>query len=199
MSARRTYSEEQIAFVRENIRNMSTRECARAFSERFSTISQTCLRRLMEKNQIRARVTENRHTPVGTERYSNYYQCMMVKVSESRVAGISKDNPEYKKIRNNCWQLKQNAVWEKANGRKLKRREVVVFLDGNRMNYTPANLFAVPLEIAGSIKRMDMESEDPEIYKTALTWGKLYFEMKKQCRDYKKLTLSQDTELEMEV
>jgi hypothetical protein len=48
------------------------------------------------------------------------------------------------------------------------------------MNYDPDNLYAVPLQVVGTIAKMHMNSEDPDIYKTALIWGELYFELKKQ-------------------
>ncbi len=177
----REFTQEQIEWVRENIPHMSTRECAQAFSEKFPEgLGQTVLRRLMKKNGISARAKENAPTPVGTERYSSYYDCIMVKVSESRVAGIKKDSPEFVRIRNNSWKMKQNLIWEQMTGETIPWRHIVVFLDGDRTNYSPDNLFAVPLQIAGTIERMRMHSENPEIYKTALIWGELFFELKKQ-------------------
>ena len=59
----------------------------------------------------------------------------------------------------------------------------MVFLDGNRMNYNPDNLYAVPLNVAGTIEKMRMHSENAEIYKTALIWGKLYYAMKGALND----------------
>lgn len=179
MSAKRLFTQEQIDWVRDNIQSMSTRECAEAFSEEFGEpLGQTQLRRLMERNGISAKTQPNSHVDVGTERYSHYYKCMMVKVTDSRVSGMKRDDEEFKRIRNNSWRLKQNVVWENAHGKPLPPRHVVLFLDRNRMNYDPENLYAVPLHIAGTIKKMRMDSENPDIYKTALIWGELYFTLK---------------------
>lgn len=179
MSQKRTFTHEQIEWVRSNIQFMSTRECANAFSEEFSEpLGQTQLRRLMDRNGISARAQPNGHVPVGTERYSDYYKCMMVKVADSKVAGIGRGDKEFRKIRNSSWRLKQNVVWEQAHGVQLPPHHVVIFLDRNRDNYDPNNLFAVPLNVAGTITKMRMDSEDPDIYKTALIWGELYFSLK---------------------
>ena len=59
-------------------------------------------------------------------------------------------------------------------------RECVIFLDGNRMNYNPDNLYAVKMNVAGTIEKMQMHSEDKDIYKTALMWGELFYLMKKR-------------------
>ena len=183
MSARRIFTDEQVEFIRENIQTMSTRECARAFSESFSEpLGQTELRRIMARNGIQASKKRNDFAPIGTERYSEYYQCIMVKVGEYHChKGDTRSERDYKRDAN--WKLKQNLVWEKANGKELPWRWVVVFLDGNRMNYNPDNLYAVPLNVAGTIEKMRMHSEDAEIYKTALIWGELYYAMRGALND----------------
>lgn len=175
MSAKRNFTDEQVEFIRENIQTMSTRECARAFSEFFAEpLGQTQLRRVMKQNGIAASVQRNDFAPIGTELYSEYYQCVMVKVGSYQChKGDSRSERDYKRKAN--WKLKQNIVWEKSNGKELPWRWVVVFLDGNRMNYNPDNLYAVPLNVAGTIEKMRMHSENAEIYKTALIWGELYF------------------------
>ena len=104
-------------------------------------------------------------------------QYIVVKVDNVSVSGIEKEN--YAKRRQNNWKLKQNLVWEQSSGKKLPWRHIVVFLDGDRMNYSPDNLCAVPLNVAGTIEKMRMHSENPTVYKTALIWGELYFKLKK--------------------
>lgn len=41
----------------------------------------------------------------------------------------------------NEWMLKQRFIFEQLHGVKLKKNEVVIFLDGNRQNYSPDNLY----------------------------------------------------------
>lgn len=188
MSAKRIFTDEQVEFIRENIQTMSTRECARAFSEKFAEpLGQTELRRVMTRNGIQTSRKRNDFAPIGTERYSDYYQCMMVKVGEYRChKGDSRSERDYN--RNANWKLKQNLIWEQTTGKELPWRWVVIFLDGDRTNYNPENLYAVPLNVAGTIEKMRMHSENPEIYKTALMWGQLYFILKEtNGRDFLKL------------
>lgn len=183
MSAKRIFTDEQVEFIRENIRDMSTRDCANAFSEFFNEpLGQTELRRVMTRNGIQASRKRNDFSPIGTERYSDYYQCIMVKVGEYRCQkGECRTERNYK--RNLNWKLKQNLIWEQTNGKELPWRWVVVFLDGDRMNYSPENLYAVPLNVAGTIERMRMHSENADIYKTALIWGELYYTLKERGPD----------------
>lgn len=175
---RREASVEQIEFIRDNIQRMSTRECARAFTEQFGEpLGQTQLRRIMDRNGITSSVKRNDFLPVGTERYSRYYDCIIVKVGDNHVCKEVSTHERDRK-RNSNWKLKQNLIWEQTTGKELPWRWVVIFLDGDRTNYDPSNLYAVPLQIVGTIERMRMHSENPEIYKTALIWGQLYFILK---------------------
>lgn len=179
MSAKRTFTEEQIAFVRERAHVLSTRKLAEEYTRHFGQpIGQTEVRRLMSRNGIQATANpRNDAIPVGTEKWSDYYQCMMIKTHHVDTSGM-KDKKHRDYLRNGQWQLKQNYVWEKENGKKLPWRTVVVFLDGDRRNYSPDNLYAVPLNVAGTIEKMRMHSESAEIYKTALIWGELYYALK---------------------
>ena len=131
----------------------------------------------MTRNGIIASVKRNDFLPIGTERYSRYYDCIMVKVGDNHVCK-EVSSQERDRKRNANWKLKQNLIWEQTTGKELPWRWVVVFLDGNRMNYEPDNLYAVPLQVMGTIERMRMHSENPEIYKTALIWGQLYFALR---------------------
>ena len=177
---RREFTDEQVAFVREHAQILSTRKLAEAFTERFSQpIGQTEIRRLMARNGIEPQHDKrNLPLPVGTERWSKYYQCMVVKVASVSVSGI-KDKRERDRIRNSQWMLKQNYVWEKTHGTHVPNGAVVIFLDGDRTNYSPENLHAADLNVVGTIEKMRMHSEDAEIYRTALIWGDLFYALKR--------------------
>lgn len=177
---KRIDSVEQIEWIRQNAPTMTTRKLAECFTETFNLpTGQTQIRRMMERNGIKASGKRNDFIPIGTERYSRYYDCMVVKVGDYHCTkGTSKK--ERDRNRNENWKLKQNLVWETTHGRKLMFRECVIFLDGNRMNYNPDNLYAVKMNVAGTIEKMQMHSEDKDIYKTALMWGELFYLMKKR-------------------
>lgn len=181
MSAKRIFTHEQIEFVRERAESMSIKKLAEAFEVRFGEhLGWTPLKRLMSRNGIQTRHDKAKMPiPVGSEHWSDYYQCMIVKVRNVSVSGI-KDQKERNRLRNSQFALKQNVVWEQANNRKLPTDCVVVFLDGDRKNYNPKNLFAAKLNEIGTIEKMNMHSENPEIYKTALIWSRLFFRMKEE-------------------
>lgn len=177
---RREFVPEQVSFVRDCIEEMiPQRRIAELFTERFEPIGQTELRRLMKRNGIESKRQANKMLPVGSEKWSDYYQCMMVKVNEYSVIG-EPDKKKRDRLRNAQWKMKQNLVWEQTTGKQLPWRYCVMFLDGDRTNYQPENLYAVPLQVAGSVEKWKMHSEDPEIYKSALMYGELYYEMMKR-------------------
>lgn len=172
---RRNFTPEQVDFIRSGIAELPTRRLAEAYTERFGEpLGQTELRRVMKRNNIENPRKEYSQLPIGYERYSPYYDCIVVKVDDVSVSGIKKE--DYAKHRQNNWKLKQNLVWERSTGKQLPWRHIVVFLDGDRMNYAPDNLYAVPLNVAGTIEKMRMHSENATIYKTALMWGELYYQ-----------------------
>lgn len=179
---KREFTESQVEWIRENIKHMSTRKCAEEFSKAFNLpLGQTELRRVMARNEIKASVRRNEFLPIGTEKWNDYYQCIIVKTGDYHCQkGVDRKQRDIQ--RNKNWTFKQNLVWEQATGKKLGWREVVIFLDGDRTNYSPENLYAVPLNVAGTIEKMRMHSEDKDIYKTALIWGELYYEVKRTGR-----------------
>lgn len=161
-----SFTEEEKDFVLDLVSRMiPQRRIVDLYNVRFNkNIGQTQLRRMMGRSGIESARKERIAKPIGYEYYSRYYDCMVVKVSMERQG----------------WKLKQNLVWEQTHDKKLPKNHVVVFLDGNRKNYNPSNLFAVPLNVVGNVEKWNMHSESPEIYKTALRYGELYFVMMRE-------------------
>ena len=160
------FTDDEKAFVRDLVTQMvPQRKITELFNKTFcKNICQTQLRRMMQRSGIDSVRKERTAAPIGYEYYSSYYKCIVVKVSHERTG----------------WKLKQNLVWEQANGKQLPRHSVVIFLDGSRDNYAPDNLYAVPLHVAGNVEKWQMHSEDPMIYKSALMYGELYFLLMKE-------------------
>lgn len=174
---KRNFTKEQVEFVRENIRTMSTRKVAAAYTERFGEpLGQTQLRRLCERNGIENPRQANKPLPVGYERWSDYYQCYVVKVRQISVKGM-RPSKERRRIRDSQWQLKQNYIWELEHHRKLPKDWIVVFLDGDRTNYEPNNLYAATLEEIGYTYRTKINSEFAPVMRSALICSKLAFSL----------------------
>ena len=166
---KREFNSEQIQFVRHLVESgIPQRKIAEEYTERFhEKIGQTEVRRLMAKNGINSFRQEKTSAPIGYEYYSSHYRCVLVKVSMDR------------KAFKNGFRFKQSVVWETYTGKKIPHGYGVAFLDGNRMNYNPENLFCCPLNVIGNVEKWNMHSENPEIYKAALMYGELYFSMMK--------------------
>lgn len=172
---KREFTPEQVEFVRSNIQVMSGRKVAKAFTEHFGEpLGQTQLRRLCERNAIKNPRKEFSALPVGYERWSEYYQCYMVKVKQISVKGM-KPSHERRKLRDSQWKMKQTYVWEQTHGKELPNDMIIVFLDGDRTNYNPENLYAAPLQNVGYVYRTNMNSEFAPVMKSALICADLAF------------------------
>lgn len=161
-----TFTAEERDFVEALVTQMvPQKKIAEMYNNAFGKcIGQTQLRRMMNRSGIESVRKERTAKAIGYEYHSTYYNCMVVKVGMGR----------------SDWKLKQNLVWEKVSGKPLPIGHVVIFLDGNRQNYEPSNLHAVPLCVVGSVEKWNMHSEDAMLYKSALMYGELYFAMMKE-------------------
>lgn len=96
--------------------------------------------------------------PVGFERETKdgYIE---VKVRDSRESG---PQPQVPGGFNCNYRMKHRVVWEAANGRPVPPGAQIVFADGDRRNFDPANLVAVPRELWAVISRKDIPFWDAE-------------------------------------
>ena len=100
--------------------------------------------------------------PVGTE-YVGKDGYTMIKVAERATVPMSKDN----------WRLKHVWVYEQAHG-KVPAGHVVYFADGDRRNFDPDNLVAVPRSLVGILNNPDIpEWHDAESLKACITLAKI--------------------------
>lgn len=97
-----------------------------------------------------------RRIPLGTERVSKdgYVE---VKVSRFRKAKA-----------NDGWRMKHHLVWEKANGRPVPPSTMIVFADGDRSNFDPDNLVAVPRRLWAVIAHNRIPFADRETLELAM-------------------------------
>ena len=73
------------------------------------------------------------------------------KTYNQRAAGserIKKDMVQIKVAEPNIWKQKQVYLWEKAHKQKVKKNEIVIFLDGNTRNFKINNLHKVSRKVA---------------------------------------------------
>lgn len=99
----------------------------------------------------------DRRKPVGYEREAKGY--VLVKVAPEATVPQSKDN----------WRLKHVVEWERANGRKVPEGHMVMFADGDRRNFDPSNLVAVPRTVIGLLNGPDApEWHDADTLRSAV-------------------------------
>lgn len=131
---------EMQAFMEEHAHFQNYRLCA-AFEKRFGfrlSRPQITLWR-----QVNGRTTKPSHgggrasKPVGSE-YVGKDGYVMYKFAEKTTVPGAKDN----------WKLKHVWVWEQANG-PVPEGCNIYFADGNRRNFDPGNLVAVPKRVLG--------------------------------------------------
>ena len=100
--------------------------------------------------------------PIGTERWKDGY--LYVKVA---------DIPLPKKftvmqLREN-WVQKHRLVWESVHG-KIPKGKLVIFLDGDRSNFAPENLYCIDRKLTTVMIRNNWFTTDREHTLTAIKW-----------------------------
>lgn len=85
-----------------------------------------------------------------------------------------KDGYSYIKLAERKWQLYQRYVWEKSRNERLKKSQTVIFLDGDRDNFDPANLAAISRKELAIINHEGlMTGGDANLSKTGILIAKL--------------------------
>jgi len=79
--------------------------------------------------------------PIGTEEITCGNE-VIVKVSTERMAWRPKQRNNTGKNNRKCWRLKKHVEYERAHG-KIPVKHDVIFLDGNKRNFSPDNLYAI--------------------------------------------------------
>lgn len=77
------------------------------------------------------------------------------------------------------WRLKHHVVYEEYYGEKVVKGDKVLFLDGNRQNFNPKNLFKVSNDEQVCLARSKLLCDDMELNKAAINLAKLVVSTKK--------------------
>jgi hypothetical protein len=163
----RRYTPEEIQFVKKNIRGRSYVEMTELFNERFRLrITLKQMETLLYKHGLRNGtgsfrpghepankgkthpVWQGNYKPVGSERMEDGY--VVIKFSDRKNRG------------NKNWRRKHTIIWEKAHG-KIPRGHMVIFADGNRLNYALDNLLLVSRAEHGVMNRYNLRSDKGEL------------------------------------
>lgn len=87
-----------------------------------------------------------------------------------------------------AWKRKQVVVWERIHG-PVPKGHCVIFLNGNRRDYSTDNLACVSNAILGKMKNgrgKSLYSENGEVTRTALKVCELDLKLKEVANDFKR-------------
>jgi hypothetical protein len=138
---------EMEAWMMEHDRGQRIDELQREFRERWGfglSRGQINLFRASHGKTVRKGHGGRHRVPVGSERPSKDGY-LVIKVAEEATVPMSKDN----------WMLKHVHVYEQAHG-GVPDGCVVYFADGDRRNFDPSNLVAVPRRLVGILSNASM-------------------------------------------
>ena len=146
---KRTYSQEVLNFIRANTADMSDSELSEEINRRFN-LSTT----LMSLKELR------RYYGImkGREKYKSY------------PALTERTNRQgYTKIKtvNGKWVNKHTFLYEQKHG-KIPRGFIVIFLDGNKGNFSLENLAMVTKAEAVILTKLELRFSDPALTQTGI-------------------------------
>lgn len=168
------HPKEGVQWVRENQHHYNTvREMLPVYNEKFGkNINLNAFNRLLHDNGIKRgkvlwdrynKARRGKHNPyrdrykIGDEIVrSNGY--VYIKVADNVLSGTV-DKKTKTALWNSCWKLKQVKIYEDYYNVKVKKDEVVIFLDGNNKNFDISNLRCISRVIAGAINASGFSSK----------------------------------------
>lgn len=100
--------------------------------------------------------------PVGSERL-NVDGYVEVKVAEP-----------------NKWKLKHRLIWEQKTGQELNKKDLIIFLDKNKLNFDIDNLALVTNKELVRLNQMHLINENPDISRVGITLAKLIIAKRSQ-------------------
>lgn len=171
------FTEEEDAWLAENYSKMKVKLLTEKFCAKFEhqckprTIIGHCNKILgiqsgrkdFPKGNIPWRVCDIGQEKKGNNGYT------LVKVGDKKTTRESKD-------KHDNWKFKHVLIWEKHHG-EVPKGHMVIFLDGNKENFSIENLACVPLRYATIMARNKWHGKG-EITKTAMKWCELHFAIK---------------------
>ena len=162
------YTQDQLAFMIEHGADMTTAELTSALNKVFSTNHsagsvRTTLKRIgiRKSKETRSRIDSMRGEPIGSSKIINGYRYIKVRKSGG---GFFKD-----------WERELCVIYKEVYG-SVAAGQMVVALDGNKLNAAPENVIAIPKAIAARMANghgKSMWSSFPEITRSGIDVCKL--------------------------
>ena len=174
---RHYYTEEEVAWLKENQDKMTRAKLAEAFNARFgasvdrSSISDKCAKDLKlhrSANTGRYGGRQKEQLQIGTIRKNQVGT--YIKMQDSGNAHSTGYQEPY-------WMPLQKKIYQDAHG-EIAHNQFVIFLDGNTENFDIDNLYPIDRKISVRMSQNDWWSKERESTLTAIKWCELYYAMK---------------------
>ena len=194
MSAVRTWTEAEKAFMYEYVPGHTRKEIHEEFCRRFEPRSYNSVVAFMKNHKIRTgfdgrfkkgQTSHNKGKKMPPEQYAKCRKTMFsaghrpvntlpvgteLELSDGYVWVKVAEVDLAKKNVN--WKQKQRLIWEQQNG-PVPDGCRIIFKDGNRRNFDPGNLACVTNAELARLNRYHMIADDPEITDVGITFVKL--------------------------
>lgn len=185
------FTEEEHAWLKENIPGNSYKDIAQMFSERFRPIEVKKIHAYCKNHKIpTGRTGRFQKGNVPYTKGKKYTEFMCPKGIESFKKTWFKDGNtppnqapigtertcrgyvEIKVAMPNVWKRKHRVLWEQTHG-PIPDGYYVRFKDGNHLNFELDNLMLVDEDTHVAMSRLHIQSPPPELFETAVLIGKL--------------------------
>ena len=164
------YTVEQDKWLIENYPNLGRIKATKEFNKIFNTnrnvngIKIRCLR-------LGLKVSDERKSKIPIENSGNYHKPGTIVEKGHGYLFIKNTNGK--------WEQLQRFVYSNNNG-CIPKDHIIVFLDGNKQNFEPSNLAAIPRKYSSIMTKNNFWSDFSEITKSGIKWCELYDALSKE-------------------
>jgi HNH endonuclease len=174
------YTDEQIEFLRENVKGHSYKEIQEMFNKQFNLnlkITQigSSIKRYNLSNGVNSKFQK------GNKPLHSWQKGQQISVETQFKKGnipvnykpvgserVNADGYVYIKIKDpRTWKPKHNVLWEQHHG-PIPKNHCVIFADGDRLNVTIENLILITRSQLLIMNRQNLINENPEFTKTGV-------------------------------
>lgn len=178
------YTDEQIKFVKENIKGTSYKKMTEMFNERFGTnLKLSTMNGFLKRNNFTNGL--NAHFKKGQKAWNKGMKGLDLAGENGKKTQFKKgQNPvnyrpvgservnvdgyvEIKIADPNKWQLKHRFIWEKANG-EFPKGHAIIFGDGDRFNFDLDNLILITRRQLLYLNNNNLIQNDAELTRTGI-------------------------------
>lgn len=167
----KSYTKEQMDWLRENYPALGAEEGTARFNERFRQSRKPhAIQSVCKNNGIK--VSSKTRSEIGRKNNAKKKDYKEYKIGDTRKHhGYTYIKVSDDRQRKN-WELLHHYLYKKHYG-SIPKGHIVIFLDNNKDNVTIENLVAIPWKYNGLLNGNCLKSENAEITKTAIQWCEL--------------------------